>query len=117
MTQAYGPTLDFNRLLAADLSLDDGQDLADAQRGFLDTVEFAEVIRPDGHAVWSQRGYAFLDDATPADTVNPSLWRQARLNGIHGLFQVTTYTRPTCTTSRRRPRPSNPSNTWAAWTR
>jgi alkyl sulfatase BDS1-like metallo-beta-lactamase superfamily hydrolase len=39
--------------------------------------------------VWSQRPYAFLDDEAPAATVNPSLWRQARLNCIHGLFEVT----------------------------
>lgn len=26
---------------------------------------------------------------TVPDTVNPSLWRQAQLNAIHGLFKVT----------------------------
>ena len=32
--------------------------------------------------------YAFVDgDAPPS--VNPSLWRQAKLNGMHGLFEVT----------------------------
>ena len=31
--------------------------------------------------------YGFLKGERP-DTVNPSLWRQARLNAIHGLFQV-----------------------------
>jgi hypothetical protein len=45
----------------------------------------AATARPGG---WSQRPYAFLDDEEPADTVNPSLWRQARLNRTHGLFQV-----------------------------
>ena len=89
MHTAYGPTLDLHRLMAAALPADDGQDRADAERGFLGSTAFAEVIRADGHPVWSQRGYAFLDDETPADTVNPSLWRQARLNCIHGLFQVT----------------------------
>jgi alkyl sulfatase BDS1-like metallo-beta-lactamase superfamily hydrolase len=39
--------------------------------------------------VWSHRPYAFLSDETPAPTVNPSLWRQARLNLNHGLFKVT----------------------------
>ena len=29
----------------------------------------------------------FLDGECP-DTVNPSLWRQAQLNAIHGLFEV-----------------------------
>jgi alkyl sulfatase BDS1-like metallo-beta-lactamase superfamily hydrolase len=31
--------------------------------------------------------YGFLEGERP-DTVNPSLWRQAQLNAIHGLFQV-----------------------------
>src|SRR5215471_12572327 len=42
---------------------------------------------PDGHVVWSQKDYAFLEKAVP-DTVNPSLWRQAQLNHQHGLFKV-----------------------------
>ncbi|MGV7167244.1 MBL fold metallo-hydrolase, partial [Xanthomonas citri] len=35
------------------------------------------------------RSYAFLQDETSPDTVNPSLWRQERLNRIAGLFKVT----------------------------
>ena len=89
MTRAYGATLDFHRLLVADLPAEDGQDQADAQRGFIGSIEDAEVVRADGQVVWSQRAYRFLDDEQPAETVNPSLWRQARLNRIHGLFQVT----------------------------
>ena len=89
MTRAYGPTLDFHRLLRSQMPAEDGQDFEDAQRGFIASTEHAEVIRPDGHVVWSLRGYGFLDAEEPAETVNPSLWRQARLNMIHGLFQVT----------------------------
>ena len=86
---AYQPTLDFHRLIADDLPVEDGQDLLDAQRGFIGTTAHAEVLHPKGHTVWSMRGYGFLDDEKAADTVNPSLWRQARLNRIHGLFEVT----------------------------
>ena len=35
--------------------------------------------------------YAFMDAFKPGespDTVNPSLWRQAKLNNVHGLFEV-----------------------------
>jgi alkyl sulfatase BDS1-like metallo-beta-lactamase superfamily hydrolase len=88
MTRAYGPTLDFNRLLREQLPPEDGQDRLDAERGFIGTVEHAEVTSADGRLVWSQRPYAFLDPEQAADTVNPSLWRQARLNRTHGLFQV-----------------------------
>jgi alkyl sulfatase BDS1-like metallo-beta-lactamase superfamily hydrolase len=85
---AYGPTLDFHRLIAAELPPEDGQDRADAERGFIGTVPDAEVVGADGRVVWSLKPYAFLDDEAPAPTVNPSLWRQARLNRTHGLFQV-----------------------------
>jgi len=39
-------------------------------------------------AVWDLSSYAFLEAAQPPDSVNPSLWRLARLNRIHGLFEV-----------------------------
>ena len=88
MPTAYQPTIDFHRLLQAELPPEDGQDRADAERGFLGTVPDAEVTGADGRVVWSQRPYGFLDDEAAPATVNPSLWRQARLNRLHGLFQV-----------------------------
>jgi alkyl sulfatase BDS1-like metallo-beta-lactamase superfamily hydrolase len=88
MPTAYQPTIDFHRLLQHELPPEDGQDHADATRGFLGTVPDAEVTGADGRVVWSQRPYGFLDDEAAPATVNPSLWRQARLNRTHGLFQV-----------------------------
>src|SRR3546814_20159588 len=38
--------------------------------------------------VCDRRPYAVLWAMEAPDTVNPSLWRQARLNAIHGLFEV-----------------------------
>ena len=39
--------------------------------------------------VWDVNRYAFIEPgSTNPDTVHPSLWRQAQLNGIHGLFEV-----------------------------
>ena len=88
--RAYQPTIDFHRLIAADLPAEDGQDWADANRGFIGRIEGGDVARPEGGGlVWNMGGYGFLADEKPADTVNPSLWRQARLNCIHGLFEVT----------------------------
>ncbi|WP_234197706.1 MULTISPECIES: alkyl/aryl-sulfatase [Pseudacidovorax] len=89
MKTAYGPTLDLQRLAAAGAPPEDGEDFDDARRGFLGSDDEAEVAGVSGAPVWSLRPYAFLDDETPAPTVNPALWRQARLNRIHGLFQVT----------------------------
>ncbi|WP_394763102.1 alkyl/aryl-sulfatase [Phenylobacterium sp.] len=70
--------------LAASLPADTGEDMANATRGFLGTIPDANVP-----GAWSLAPFAFLNDETPAETVNPSLWRQARLNMQHGLFEVT----------------------------
>ncbi len=61
----------------------------DAKRGFVGTIPNAHIERPDGHVVWDLSRYEFLEKAEPPDSVNPSLWRQARVNNIHGLFEVT----------------------------
>lgn len=68
---------------------EDLQDFTDARRGFIGTVPDAAVTRADGHVVWNLAPYGFLDDERAPDTVNPVLWRHARLNREHGLFQVT----------------------------
>jgi alkyl sulfatase BDS1-like metallo-beta-lactamase superfamily hydrolase len=70
------------RVLAS-LPADDGADFALARRGFLGTIPDAAV-----GASWSMAPFAFLDGERP-DTANPSLWRQAKLNALHGLFEVT----------------------------
>ena len=44
---------------------------------------------PEGRVIFSLKDYAFLAHEQAPDTVNPSLWRQARLNMNNGLFQVT----------------------------
>ncbi len=70
--------------LAASLPADTGEDMANATRGFIGTIPDAEVP-----GAWSLKPFAFLNDDARADTINPSLWRQARLNMQHGLFEVT----------------------------
>lgn len=69
--------------MAAALPADDGSDFVLAKRGFIGSIPDADVP-----GAWSQRPFAFLEGERP-DTVNPSLWRQARLNAHHGLFEVT----------------------------
>ncbi|MCA6320382.1 MAG: MBL fold metallo-hydrolase, partial [Phenylobacterium sp.] len=63
---------------------DDGEDFRLARRGFIASIPDADIP-----GAWSLKPYAFLEDEIPAPTVHPGLWRQARLNGIHGLFEVT----------------------------
>ncbi|MEO8602623.1 MAG: alkyl sulfatase dimerization domain-containing protein [bacterium] len=76
-----------NAAVAASLALADGQDFADARRGLIGGDGAVVVAGPNGTAAWDTREYGFVaGDAPPS--VNPSLWRQAQLNGIHGLFMV-----------------------------
>ena len=64
-----------NRQVLTDLPFADRQDFDDAMRGFVGTTT------PGADR------YTFLGGEAP-DTVNPSLWRLAQLNAIHGLFKV-----------------------------
>jgi len=70
------------------LPFGDTADFDDAARGFLGTIDNATITSPQGRVVWSLEPYAFLSSAEAPPTVNPSLWRQSRLNMQHGLFEV-----------------------------
>ncbi|NPU10775.1 MBL fold metallo-hydrolase [Bradyrhizobium sp. 83002] len=70
------------------LPFDDTADFDDAARGFLGTIDQAKVTTAQGRSVWSLEPYGFLDAEDAPPTVNPSLWRQAKLNMHHGLFEV-----------------------------
>src|SRR6202158_5735640 len=70
------------------LAFSDTGDFDDAARGFLGTLEQARITSAQGRVVWSLEPYGFLSDADAPATVNPSLWRQSRLNMNHGLFEV-----------------------------
>jgi len=70
------------------LPFSDTADFDDASRGFLGTLEHARVTTEQGRVVWSLEPYGFLTDENAPATVNPSLWRQSRLNMAHGLFEV-----------------------------
>ncbi|MCO5121123.1 MAG: MBL fold metallo-hydrolase [Burkholderiaceae bacterium] len=77
-----------NAALGERLDLSDEGCFDDALRGFIDTVPDARIETAEGRVVWDLSAYAFLESIETPDSVNPSLWRQARLNRIHGLFQV-----------------------------
>lgn len=85
-------TLDYNALYRNGLPFDDVQDFKDAHRGLLAALPDPAIIKnAEGTPVWDLSVYNFLgnsetDDAP--DTVNPSLWRMAKLNMVHGLFEV-----------------------------
>jgi alkyl sulfatase BDS1-like metallo-beta-lactamase superfamily hydrolase len=68
---------------------EDRADEADVRRGFIATIPDAEVRDDQDRLVWSLADYRFLDGAQAPATAHPALWRQARLNAVHGLFEVT----------------------------
>jgi alkyl sulfatase BDS1-like metallo-beta-lactamase superfamily hydrolase len=70
------------------LPFSDTSDFDEAARGFLGTIDHARITSEQGRVVWSLEPYGFLSDAEAPATVNPSLWRQSRLNMHHGLFEV-----------------------------
>ena len=82
-------TLATHRAVLEALPFEDRADFEDARRGFLGTLPEVEIRNAQGRVVWSLRDYAFLAAEAAPPTVNPSLWRQARLNIANGLFQVT----------------------------
>jgi alkyl sulfatase BDS1-like metallo-beta-lactamase superfamily hydrolase len=81
-------TEEANAAVARALPLEDPQDFEDARRGLVASEEVL-VAGPGerGRPIWDTAEYAFVTGDAPA-SVNPSLWRQAKLNGIHGLFEV-----------------------------
>jgi alkyl sulfatase BDS1-like metallo-beta-lactamase superfamily hydrolase len=78
-----------NAAVLTELPFDNRDDFADADRGFIATIPKAEILGAGGKPAWSQAQYSFIVDGPAPDTVNPSLWRMAQLNGRHGLFKVT----------------------------
>jgi alkyl sulfatase BDS1-like metallo-beta-lactamase superfamily hydrolase len=81
-------TADANAALARELPLADPQDFEDARRGLIAGDGDVIVEGEGGARIWDTRAYDFVAGDAPA-SVNPSLWRQAKLDGLHGLFQVT----------------------------
>lgn len=79
-------TRDANAGLAATLPLADSLDFVDAARGFI-ARPTGRILGPQGNVLVDFDALAYLDSAAPA-TVNPSLWRHARLNARIGLFKV-----------------------------
>ena len=77
-----------NTAASAMISFDDEADFQRAQQGLLATLPGATVA-VDDHVVWDCARYDFLrNNENSPDTVPPGLWRQGRLNAIHGLFEV-----------------------------
>ena len=83
------PATEHTRIANAPRDL--GMDPADferASRGLIAQHPTGQIQGAWGVA-WDVSKYDFIEQGSDnPDTVNPSLWRQAQLNNIHGLFEV-----------------------------
>jgi alkyl sulfatase BDS1-like metallo-beta-lactamase superfamily hydrolase len=79
-------TAEANQAFGAALALEDPLDFEDARHGLIASDPSIELVGPGGKP-WSRKLFDFVQGDSPA-SVNPSLWRQAKLHGTHGLFQV-----------------------------
>jgi len=85
---AQPATKQANAAVLNELDFSDRQDFDDAQRGLIAPPTEAIIKAADGHVVWDLDAYSFLKKEEAPATVNPSLWRQARINLVAGLFKV-----------------------------
>jgi len=81
-------TAEANRAAAARYAMDDRQDFADADRGFLAPLP-DKLYASDGRVIFDAARLDYIGDDVPApDTVEPSLWRQSQLIRRGGLYKV-----------------------------
>ncbi len=85
-SEASASVLSANQALAQALPLADAQDFEDAKRGFI-AKPSGKVLAADGTVLVDFEAFNFVQGDAP-DTVNPSLWRHAKLNAQIGLFKV-----------------------------
>ncbi len=85
---AMPATVRANEQLAQALALDDPQGFEDASRGLIAEPQ-GKIMSADGRRVLIDfDAFDFIEGEAPA-TVNPSLWRHAKLNAKAGLYEVT----------------------------
>ena len=87
---AHKPATDHTRRRNSAVTvIDEPADFDRASRGFIASHPTGHIVDAHGRTVVNRNNYGFLERGNPApDTVNPSLWRHAQLNHIHGLFEV-----------------------------
>lgn len=82
-------TLEANKKILVTLPFEEKRDFEDAWKGFVGSMSDPVIKDATGRIIYSLTAYGFLENEKAPGTVNPSLWRQARLNMAGGLFKVT----------------------------
>jgi len=77
-----------NRSFAEKLDLENQEDFEQTAKGLVAEAPANPVKNSRGEVIFDPAEYAFVEGDAPA-TVNPSLWRQAKLNMRRGLYEVT----------------------------
>lgn len=88
---ATDTTKQVNQSLLESLPFSDKKDFENAQKGLIAKQDTVTIKNDKGDVVWdleAYKKYISLDKPAP-NSVNPSLWRNAQLNMINGLFEVT----------------------------
>ena len=85
--EATAPTVSANDAVLSSLPFDDDWDFELTSRGLIARPDSVEIRNAAGEIVWTLDNFAFISGEAPA-TVNPSLWRQSRLNMQYGLYEV-----------------------------
>jgi alkyl sulfatase BDS1-like metallo-beta-lactamase superfamily hydrolase len=81
-------TTQLNESVYSSLNFADSTDFQDAHKGFIATLDSGIIRNDAGAIIVNENDYAFIQGKAPA-TVNPALWRQAKINDINGLFKIT----------------------------
>lgn len=91
-TAPTAATIKANKSVLEQLPFSNQQDFKDANRGLIASLDSLVTKNAAGESIWDMDAYNFIEykgvDGQSPDSVNPSLWRQASLNNIHGLFKV-----------------------------
>lgn len=80
-----------NAAIEAALPFNDQRDFENAKRGFIAAIEGGKILNSEGRVVWDLGQFGFIEpsaEQVAPETVNPSLWRQAKLLMNHGLYEV-----------------------------
>ncbi|MEM7136318.1 MAG: alkyl sulfatase dimerization domain-containing protein [Myxococcota bacterium] len=86
-SEASSFTAQVNQTFVELLDLDNQTDFEQASRGLVAAAPSEPVKDKSGDVIFDPADYAFIEGDAPA-TVNPSLWRQSKLNMHRGLYKV-----------------------------
>ncbi len=76
-----------NAAAAARFDFADRADFERVHRGLLAQLDPPVIRGAAGNILWDVSRFDFVQGDAPS-SVHPSLWRQAQLNNVHGLFEV-----------------------------